>query len=385
MTITAYRGSHQIGGCVTEIKTAKSRILIDFGAQLPDREGAVPEESLEVPGVTTEGPDCDGIFFTHYHGDHAGGIERISQSVPLYMGQAGEEILRCLWKRTKKQPAPVAFRTFRPAQRISLHDGDLTVTPLAVDHSAYDAYMFLIEGDGRRVLHTGDFRSHGFRGKGLWKVLDKYVGKIDVLILEGTVLSRPAVPAMTENGLKWKLKEYFQEIPYSFVLCSSTNIDRIAAVQEAARAVRRPVYCDEYQREVLDIAHRHGAGRSRLYDFSSVRIWNGETRAPFVMLIRKNDYFRQILERFPREKSGVIYSMWDGYLEQEEFRRFLAGRSVRHLHTSGHADWDTLKMLCERVKPKVILPIHTEHPERMAELGVNGLLRMWKDKEPYIV
>ena len=33
--ITIYRGSHQIGGCATEIRSEGHRILIDFGANLP--------------------------------------------------------------------------------------------------------------------------------------------------------------------------------------------------------------------------------------------------------------------------------------------------------------------------------------------------------------
>ena len=48
-----------------------------------------------------------------------------------------------------------------------------TVEPYSVDHSAYDAYMFLVEaadpayGNGKRViLHTGDFRGHGSRADG---------------------------------------------------------------------------------------------------------------------------------------------------------------------------------------------------------------------------
>ena len=40
---------------------------------------------------------------------------------------------------------------------------DIKVTPLVVDHSAYNAYMLLIEADGKKILHTGDFRNHGFK------------------------------------------------------------------------------------------------------------------------------------------------------------------------------------------------------------------------------
>lgn len=63
-----------------------------------------------------------------------------------------------------------SFSTFEALQSIRV--GHMVVTPLLVDHSAFDAYMFIIEADNLRILHTGDFRAHGFRGK---KLLEKYV------------------------------------------------------------------------------------------------------------------------------------------------------------------------------------------------------------------
>ena len=44
---------------------------------------------------------------------------------------------------------------------LPLKIGDMTLTPIRVNHSAFDSYMFLIEAEGKRVLHTGDFRTHG--------------------------------------------------------------------------------------------------------------------------------------------------------------------------------------------------------------------------------
>ena len=36
MEIIIHRGAHQIGGCITEIKSDNAKILIDLGANLPD-------------------------------------------------------------------------------------------------------------------------------------------------------------------------------------------------------------------------------------------------------------------------------------------------------------------------------------------------------------
>ncbi len=45
-----YRGTHQIGGCITEITTEKTRIIIDFGTVLPYRNGKMPKENLVIEG-----------------------------------------------------------------------------------------------------------------------------------------------------------------------------------------------------------------------------------------------------------------------------------------------------------------------------------------------
>ena len=45
MNITIHRGLNQIGGCITEISTATSRIFIDMGQNLPGNgEKTTPEQ-----------------------------------------------------------------------------------------------------------------------------------------------------------------------------------------------------------------------------------------------------------------------------------------------------------------------------------------------------
>jgi ribonuclease J len=190
MNIIVHRGTHQIGGCATEINTSRTRVFIDFGSELPDQYGDNTEESLIITGLTKGKADCDAVFFTHYHGDHIGMATKILPDVPLYMGRVAKEIYVVLQNRIHKDSKEMTERinTFSVLQKI--HIKDISITPLMIDHSAYDAYMFLIEAEGKRVIHTGDFRIHGFRGGKLISMLHKYVGQVDVLITEGTLLSR---------------------------------------------------------------------------------------------------------------------------------------------------------------------------------------------------
>ena len=118
-----------------------------------------------------------------------GQIGSVLPEVPLFLGETARDVVLTLYHRLARRDAegcaPILAaleraNTFHPG--VPMMVGDLRITPLLVDHSAFDAYMFLIEGDGLRILHTGDFRNHGPRGKALYPVLRRYVGQVDYIV-----------------------------------------------------------------------------------------------------------------------------------------------------------------------------------------------------------
>lgn len=379
MELTVHRGARQIGGCAVSIRTDKARIIIDMGEEL-DNDDRLPQR-LRIEGVTCGERDCDAVFFTHYHSDHIGLCADIPDGIPMYMGEAAREIYSVLQKRLShcfpeaagRLASAERIRTFRALDRITA--GDITVTPIMADHSAYDAYMFLIEAEGKKILHTGDFRTHGFRGKGVIKAAQTYVGQVDYLITEGTTLSREDIVPETERELSLKLRGYLNEYKYVFVLCSSTNIDRFAAINAALRGSRRWLFTDSYQKQVLDVATKYGGRFSPIYDFSGVKTYNpafdeSMRRFGFVMGVRANERFRGIMERFDSERSILLYSMWKGYIgHNEQLDAFLKDRRWEYFHTSGHASQQAIRELAQAVSPRCgIIPIHTELPEKAAEV-----------------
>ena len=79
---------------------------------------------------------------------------------------------------------------------------------------------------------------------------------------------------------------------------------------------------------------------------------------------------KSYLEKLSNEISfngGILfYSMWKGYLENEDmsnFIKFMENKGVEtvYLHTSGHADVNAIDNLIKRTEPKYIIPIHTEN------------------------
>ena len=354
MKLCIHRGTDCIGGCVTELRTETTRILIDFGEQLPGAE----EKPLDVADLDA----VDAVFFTHYHGDHIGLLGKLPTHIPVYLGQTAAEIFQCYAARVHLS----GTERLRPLQALkAVQVGDMTVLPIPADHSAYDAFMYLVTAGGKSVLHTGDFRLHGFRGKATWKLLAKYVPNVDLLVCEGTKIG--GAKGSSEQEVQQELRRVIEEHKYVFVLCSSTNIDRLASIHNAVPRGRY-FLCDAYQKELLRCAEKRAF--SSWYRFPKV-LTPGENlklrERGFVMAVRAAQDFTKWMERFP--DSVLVYSMWPGYLDGrapkvETFVRPVAesGRMIC-LHASGHASQEDLLELCRRVSPRVgVLPIHTEQP-----------------------
>ena len=405
MKITIHRGIDQIGGCITEIATETTKIFIDLGHNLPKGDKPVDDKNANSENVEKLTKNCNAIFYTHYHGDHVDLYKYVPETIPQYIGKIAKQVMICKSKRLAKLPEKTnvtekdvgkleTFKTFKAKDEIKI--GDICITPYFVSHSACDSYMFLIEANGKSILHTGDFREHGYLGKGLIPTIETYIAKqgIDVLITEGTMLSRLHEKVKHENDLKIQFTELLKKYKYSFVLCSSTDIDRLASFHDAAKKSHRSLLCDDYQKEVLAIFTANA--KSDLFKFDNVYFYkhNHEKQFElikekgFCMLIRSSQIkmLKEILEQLSAEETLLIYSMWDGYINEyvkngenvksDYFEIWNLFKNKEKLHTSGHASSETLEKICELVNPKTaIIPIHSEHSADIFKLDISAELK----------
>ena len=412
MKITIHRGTHQIGGCVTEIESNGYKVFIDFGEQLPGTKND-NNKLHQIDGLTCGDVSKSALFITHYHEDHIGKICDTVSSLPIYVGETALEIYKCIENRlshiqdkaeAEKHKKVIerikTVNTFTKLQKIKI--GEISITPLFIDHSAFDAYMFIVEADGKRVLHTGDFRGHGFRSKKFVPMLKIYVQGIDYIISEGSNVLRPDAAPQTEQELQKYFIKQFRDNKFNFILVSSTNIDRIFALYQAATMANRCFVCDDYQAGILKTvskSHKHysfydinynkkikPAGRffelkyapNGYYEFTG-KLKPYLDKNGFCMLFRENPKFKPILDEYSQyDKTKIYYSMWNGYLDRSkpafdpDLTDFLKPFNCEYKHTSGHADVKTLGLLFDTVKPKCgIIPIHTEAPEKFKELFID--------------
>ncbi|NEW79028.1 MAG: MBL fold metallo-hydrolase [Gelidibacter sp.] len=409
MEIIIHRGIDQIGGCITEISTDKARILIDLGQNLPDGDGIVQDNFANLDSIEKLTNGIDAIFYTHYHGDHIGLFPLIKDTISQYIGSVAKRVLLCKHERLSYIPGRKEISlneiskiermlSFVPNQVIEI--GDIKITPYFVSHSAYDAYMFLIEANGKRILHTGDFRGHGYLSKGLLPTIEKHIlkrGKIDFLITEGTMLSRLDERVRHENELKREVVELMKQYKNVFVMCSSTDMERLATFHAANKEVAgRPFVCDDFQKNVLEIFSDTAGKMSRLFDFGepysfrkeNFKLVNWMQDKGFCMLVRAtnkfDDYLTFLETQIDKSETVLIYSMWKEYINptskhaKKVYLDFVAKFPVvKKIHTSGHASAECLAEVCNLVNPTSgIIPIHSEHSADYQKLPINEDLKL---------
>lgn len=407
MKIRIHRGANQIGGCITEIQSAAgTRILVDLGHNLPGK--LEKEDKFDDPANLSALIDgISGIIYTHNHGDHLGFFHQIPEAIPQYIGQMSRDVVlnildeslnkadrsnrKSLIEEIQYKASRLkAFRTYISGQEFAV--GDIKITPYFVSHSAADSHLLLIECDGKRVVHTGDLREHGFLGKGLEKILRKYLTDVDVLITEGTMLSRGDEHIKSERETQSMMEDLMTQYKNVFVLCSSTNFDRLAGLHKAnARFKGRPFVCDVYQNRQFKTLTSYSGKHSDLYviddavemSLRKVNLHKKMIDKGFTMVVRDNPTFRKWIGYLkfllnPAE-TVLVYSQYKGYLnDQPKLQEFVKmfECNVEYVHTSGHATRKTLAKICTIVNPKsAIIPIHKASGNDLRTLDISDDLK----------
>ena len=403
MNITIHRGTNQIGGCITEIATANTKVIIDLGSNLPGCQG----EEFTRQDIERITAGADAIYYTHFHGDHVGLSGYVQDIVGQYIGKGAQEVNVCKYSVLAKHDSKYEhdlkvaqnMKTYEEAQTYNVGDKDeIYITPFFVDHSAFDSYMFLIEADKKRILHTGDFRGHGYLSKGLEKILNLKARNIDVLITEGTMLSRLNENVVHENTIKTEAIKQLKKDNHPhflFALCSSTDMDRLASFHAACKETGAKFLCDSYQKSVLDIFTKYAAPHSDLFNFNDETTkvlgencsfdWDLRPKG-FIMPVRAGsqlDFVKKMLYYFP--DAELVYSMWKGYIEGTDeqknqnvidFVNLFHGQ-YHYLHTSGHADVNTLEKVCKITNPSIgVIPIHKEKDTRLDDLPISNTVNV---------
>ena len=412
MKICIRRGAKQIGGTCIEIESQGKRLVLDIGQPLDTPDA----ESVEMPrmeGLKTLDDSLLGVVLSHPHLDHYGLAFRVPHSTRFLMGAATERILKASAIFT---PSGGTFENVTHLENgKTLMLGPFKITPYLMDHSAYDSYAVLIEGDGKQIFYTGDLRAHGRKGSLFTRLVTHPPPGVDVLLMEGTTIGRnnseKGFP--TENDLQKEFEHIFRNTTgMPLVWCSGQNIDRLVTVFKAARKCGRQFIIDIYTAHILKatgnpnlpqadwdgvrvflpefqkqrIKQRHDFDVADLY--KPYRIYPEHLAAAAknsVMLFRPSMQI-DVESATCLEGACLVYSMWEGYLADDKTKLLLGWLNgfdipMYKCHTSGHASVSDLQRLRKAFAGAVVCPVHTNDPIAFTKLLEN--VRVLNDREHF--
>jgi len=431
MNFKIHRGASEIGGSCVEVWTETTHVVIDFGMPLvnPDKTkfdssvlGKYSREELvancvlpDIPGLYGEETDKEfALVLSHAHQDHYGLAGFIGSNCKFYLGGATHKLIDLTNIFTNRSWSITNFVHFYREEPFTI--GDIEITPWLMDHSAFDSYAFLLKSNGKSLLYSGDFRNHG-RNSGAFNAMIKNVDKfVDFLLLEGTTIGRSTGKFISEMEIKEKLVTSFRNnVGINLIYTSGQNIDRIISIYYACKETGKTMAIDFYLANILkELAFydeipfpsekypeirvfypnrlsrmiRKANRLDLLFGVKETKITRGEIEADagnMVMVVRPTMQFD--LELMPDISGGTfIYSLWEGYLHEGKtaaFVEYLAGRGFteHHLHTSGHADIETLHLMVDEIQPKNLVPIHTFDSSMYQKIFSNVNVRQVNDGE----
>ena len=411
--IIVHRGAHEIGGNCVEIATEKSRLIVDVGMPLSEmtedrsvrRKKPIRADLVErgiilpIPGLFEAGPKIEGILLSHAHGDHFGLVNFTCPNIPVYLSRGASKMLMSGWLFAGQDELT------RQRQNILLPGkarriGDFRVTAYLVDHSSYGSLAFMIEGEGKRIVYSGDLRLRG-RKPGMAKTLLSAIRKapLDVLIMEGTSLSRGDEPGPSEQDVESQLVASLKQTEgLALGMLSPQNVDRLVTYYRAAVRSARTLVLDPYAAFILYMIHHECSVPDPFQDRNTRIFLTEEFRRSFagrrlrklepkmknadisrdailaaperMLMIFRERMYEKIFDGHLPTGSRVFYSYWPGYLERprlKELRKRLeaSGCAFELVHASGHIYAPDIREFISRANPRQLIPIHTTAAEKM--------------------
>lgn len=406
LNVTIHRGTNEVGASCVEISNNDSKLIVDVGSPLDDSPSSLPKNIS----------NTSGVLISHPHQDHFGLLDQINAEIPVHIGELSLSLINASRLFQKKERLNCNFKVFKSWQ--SFEVGTFKITPYLVDHSAADSYSFIISSEGKSIFYSGDFRAHGRKKVLFDNLIKRPPHDIDLLILEGTMLERNNNDFPTEDDVETGILNVLKNNNISFLICSGQNIDRIVSAYRASKRANRIFVLDIYTAWILDVFSKYFSstpcmdwdnvrvltnGRqasshysvmkkhpkefkeftNKLFNSSNIEIKIDElANNPEKYLIKTNDPF-SIKHKMNILNADIIYSMWPGYLTTAgnkqlhslyKLSKLNPDTTFNIIHTSGHATLQSLEKLSQAIKPKMIIPIHTEHKANYKDYFDNVIL-----------
>lgn len=380
-------GLDEIGKNMTAIEYGNEIVLVDCGMAFPDDD--MPGVDLVINDISyleKNASKLKGIFLTHGHEDHIGGLPYFLKSinVPVY----GTRLTIALVENKLKEHnllSSVKVVNVRAGSMVSVGQY-FKIEFIRTNHSIADSVALAITTPQGTVIHMGDFKIDTTPIVGDMIDLARLgeLGKQGVLALlsDSTNAERPGY-AMSERSVGENFDAIFKNCKKRIIVATfASNVHRVQQIINAAVANGRKVAVSGRSMEtIVEISVMLGymkVPQGVLINLDSINKYNpeqlviittGSQGEPMSALTRMafSDHRKVeitnkdlvIISATPipgNEKtvSAVIDELFKIGAE-------VIYKALADVHVSGHACAEELKMILALTKPKYFIPVHGEH------------------------
>jgi len=394
-------GLQEIGKNITVFEYGQDIIVVDCGIAFPEDDMlgidlVIPDFSYLMQNKNR----VRAIILTHGHEDHIGSVPYLLRDIdcPIYATKLTLGLLEIKLKEHRLSDAKL--NCVEPGQVKKI--GNFLVEFIAVTHSIADSVALCIKSPTSTVIHTGDFKIDHTPVSGQHMDLQRFaeLGRagVDLLLCDSTNVESPGF-TLSERTVGDIFEQIFAKNAKNRILVASfsSNIHRIQQVinsaakhgRKVAVVGRSMVNCVRIAQELkyLTVPKKVMIETSEISNYPDNQIaiiTTGSQGEPMSALSRMALSSHKQVSIKPGDVVVISASSIPGNeravsrVVDELFKKGadVVYEDLMHVHVSGHAKREELKIIHALVQPKYFMPMHGEfrhlkmHKELAVELGM---------------
>ncbi len=380
-------GVEEIGRNMTLFEIGDDIIIIDCGFQF--REDETPGIDYILPNtkyLEDRKHKIRGIFITHGHLDHIGGIPYVIDRLgypAVYSRRLTTVMIR---KRQEEFPhlKPLDIREVEKEETIRV--GALKIRFFAVTHTIPDAMGIIIETPHGDIVHTGDLKLDHQDGVPSQKEEEEFgiFKDMNVLMLlaDSTNVEKPGF-SIPETTVYKNIEEVIKTTKGRLIIGTfSSQLERIIRIVEIAEQYNKKIVVEGRSMKVnIEIVRQLGMLKAKKETFISAEEMGGLPEGKTIVLATgaQGDEFAALMRMAMKTHKYIKVGKNDTVLlsssiipgnerSVQKLKDNLSRQGARiihyavmDVHASGHANRDEAVWIHQKINPRFFIPLHGYH------------------------